>query len=115
MVTTGLVVLLILSLLGKEDERKLSRQYRVLTPAMTPCLHTQVKQPDFGGISHLQLRADFSGDSTMWHLSRVEMMHLVDNSTYLLTYNSYLNSWSTTAYLYPQSTYTVKVIILLIR
>ena len=75
----------------------------------------QVKQPDFGGISYLQLRADFSGDSTTWHLARVEMMNLADNSTYLLTYNSYLNSWSTTAYLYPQSTYTVKVNTLLIK
>jgi len=68
-----------------------------------------VKLPDVSGISHLQLRADFSGNSSTWHLARVEMMNLADNSKFLLPYNSHLNTWNSTAYLYPQSTYTVKV------
>ena len=69
----------------------------------------KIKQPSYEGIRYLQLRADFTGAATTWNLARIELVNLADSSKTLFAYNSCLNTWSTTAYLWPQSSYTCKV------
>ena len=39
----------------------------------------------------------------------MEMVNTADNSNLIFAYNSSINNWYSTAYLYPQSSYVCKV------
>ena len=100
---------------GTSDEVKLSNSASsAVNFASGSSAEFLIKLPDMGGssgsISRVQLRADFDSATTSnWSINRIELERLDNHSKLIMAYNSYVNNWSSTAYLYPASSYNVKV------
>lgn len=100
---------------GSSNEVKLSNSASSATNfAAGSSAEFSVKLPDMGGsngsIYRVQLRADFdSATATNWNIKRVELERLDNHAKMVMNYNSYVDCWCSTAYLYPPSFYNAKV------
>lgn len=65
--------------------------------------------PELGALSHATVRLEGSGT---WFLERLEVTNTATGATTLFNYKSSISpEWGSTAYVYPQSAYTFKVVV----
>ncbi len=71
-----------------------------------------VQMADVGRVSYVNLRIEATGKQTTWFLNRLELTNTANGAMSVLCFKSSLNTdYNSSAYIYPQSDYTFKVLL----